>query len=86
MLEGWYGTVTFEDTCSAATGLTNGDLLKGLDYYADGARTNSIMMRGLTGTVREITAFHRISKLERISSISDRGGEQLTMEDIQHID
>ena len=65
--------VSSEDTFFAATGLTNGDLLKGVDYYQNGARTHSLIMRGLTGTVREITAFHRLSKLQRISSISYNG-------------
>lgn len=75
-----------EDTFFAATGLTNGDLLKGLDYSSDGAQTHSLVMRGLTGTVREITAYHRISKLDRISAISYSGGESLTEMEIHNID
>ncbi len=75
-----------DDTFFAATGLTNGDLLEGLDYSSDGAQTHSLVMRGLTGTVREITAYHRISKLERISAISYSGGEALSEADIHKID
>ncbi len=78
--------VSSEDTFFAATGLTNGDLLKGVDYFQNGARTNSLVMRGLTGTVREITAFHRISKLDRISNISYTGGSNLNEEDIRIMD
>jgi fructose-1,6-bisphosphatase II len=78
--------VSSEDTFFALTGLTNGDLLKGLDYYKDGARTYSLVMRGLTGTVREVNASHRINKLQRISSISYRGGQELDEEDLRHID
>lgn len=75
-----------DDTFFAATGLTNGDLLEGLDYSSDGAQTHSLVMRGLTGTVREITAYHRISKLERISAISYSGGEALSEEEVHKID
>ncbi|MCE5206987.1 MAG: class II fructose-bisphosphatase [Chloroflexi bacterium] len=78
--------ISSEDTFFAATGLTNGDLLKGLDYSSDGAQTHSLVMRGLTGTVREITAYHRMSKLNRISSISYSGSEQLSAEEVQKID
>lgn len=61
--------VASEDTFFAATGLTNGDLLRGVDYFAHGATTDSLVMRGLTGTVRRIFATHRLSKLDRISRI-----------------
>lgn len=61
--------ISSEDTFFAATGITNGDLLRGVDYFADGARTDSLVMRGLTGTTRRITATHRLSKLGPISSI-----------------
>ena len=61
--------VASEDTFFAATGITNGDLLRGVDYFPDGARTDSLVMRGLTGTTRRITATHRLSKLGAISSI-----------------
>lgn len=61
--------VASEDTFFAATGITNGDLLRGVDYYPNGATTESIVMRGLTGTVRRITATHRLEKLNIISAI-----------------
>ena len=62
--------VSSDDTFFAATGLTNGDLLPGVDYFRNGARTSSLVMRGLTGTVRQIISTHRLSKLSKISSIS----------------
>jgi fructose-1,6-bisphosphatase II len=43
----------------AATGITSGDLLKGVRYVADGAYTESIVMRSLSGTVRQIHTRHR---------------------------
>jgi fructose-1,6-bisphosphatase II len=57
------------DVFFAATGITNGDLLRGVDYFADGATTDSMVMRGLTGTVRRIQSTHRLDKLNRISPI-----------------
>jgi fructose-1,6-bisphosphatase II len=43
----------------AATGITTGELLKGVEYLSHGARTHSVMMRGRTGTIRYIEAVHR---------------------------
>jgi fructose-1,6-bisphosphatase II len=61
--------IASEDTFFAATGITHGDLLRGVDYFADGAQTDSLVMRGLTGTTRRIIATHRLSKLGPLSSI-----------------
>jgi len=61
--------VSSDDTFFAATGITDGELLKGVDYFADGAITESIIMRGLTGTSRRIIATHRLTKLSKISQI-----------------
>ncbi len=61
--------VSSEDVFFAATGITNGDLLRGVNYFADVATTDSLVMRGLTGTIRRITATHRLSKLNLISSL-----------------
>lgn len=61
--------VSSEDVFFAATGITDGELLKGVRYFGDGARTDSLVVRGQTGTVRQITATHRLDKLERLSSI-----------------
>lgn len=58
-----------EDVFFAATGLTDGELLHGIDYSAEFATTDSLVMRGLTGTVRQIKATHRLSKLDLISII-----------------
>ncbi len=61
--------VSSEDVFFAATGITDGELLKGVRYFGDGARTDSLVVRGLTGTVRQITATHRMDKLHRLSAI-----------------
>jgi fructose-1,6-bisphosphatase II len=61
--------VSSEDVFFAATGITDGELLQGVRYFGDGAKTDSIVVRGLTGTVRQITATHRIDKLNRLGQI-----------------
>jgi len=61
--------VSSDDVFFAATGITSGDLLDGVKYFRDGAQTDSLVMRGLTGTVRRIIATHRLNKLSEISSI-----------------
>jgi len=61
--------VSSEDVFFAATGITDGELLKGVKYFGDGATTDSLVVRGLTGTVRQITATHRWNKLNRLSTI-----------------
>jgi fructose-1,6-bisphosphatase II len=54
----------------AATGITNGDLLQGVRYEGDRIRTQSIVMRSASGTIRYIEAIHKLSKLETISGIN----------------
>ncbi len=61
--------VNADDVFFAATGITNGDLLRGVDFYGDGAQTDSLVMRGKTGTVRHIISDHRLDKLDSISAI-----------------
>ena len=53
----------------AATGVTDGDLLKGVQYTPKGATTQSLVMRSKSGTVRLINASHRLDKLSTFSSI-----------------
>jgi fructose-1,6-bisphosphatase II len=58
------------DNCFfAATGITDGELLKGVHYTANGATTSSLVMRSKSGTVRRIEAHHQLKKLNRYSSI-----------------
>jgi len=61
--------VSSEDVFFAATGITDGELLQGVRYFGDGAHTDSLVVRGLTGTVRQIIATHRIDKLHKLGSI-----------------
>ena len=58
------------DNCFfAATGLTDGQLLRGVRFDSRGARTQSLVMRSRSGTVRFIDARHRVRKLQEFSAI-----------------
>jgi len=53
----------------AATGVTDGELLDGVDYYANGARTHSVVMRSRTGSIRFIDTQHDLLKLKALSAV-----------------
>ncbi|HEY4535406.1 MAG TPA: class II fructose-bisphosphatase [Enteractinococcus sp.] len=57
--------VSTENCYFAATGITDGDLLRGTRYYSNRIETQSIVMRGQTGTVRTIEAEHRPAKWKK---------------------
>jgi len=58
------------DNCFfAATGVTDGELLRGVRYDRHTARTQSLVMRSKSGTVRMIDALHRIDKLSSFASV-----------------
>jgi fructose-1,6-bisphosphatase II len=46
----------------AATGVTNGDFLRGVHFTGDGARTHSVVMRSKSGTIRYIETIHRFAR------------------------
>lgn len=56
-----------DDAFFAATGITDGELLRGVRYYGRGAKTQSLVMRCRSGTVRFVEATHNLEKLQRIS-------------------
>lgn len=58
------------DCFFAATGVTDGELLRGVRYRGDGATTYSIVMRSRSGTIRKIEADHHWKKLMQFSEIS----------------
>jgi fructose-1,6-bisphosphatase II len=67
--------VSSDDVFFSITGITNGALVDGVKYFGYGARTQSLVMRSRTGTVREITATHRWETLMSFSEIQyDRIG------------
>jgi fructose-1,6-bisphosphatase II len=58
-----------DDHFFAATGITQGDFLKGVRYTGNGAITHSLVTRSRSGTWRTIEANHRWSKLMKISEV-----------------
>lgn len=62
--------VASEDTFFVATGISDGPLLDGVNYLEGFAHTYSLVARGQTRTVREITAHHHLESLTKISAIA----------------
>jgi len=56
-----------DDVFVAATGVTDGALLRGVRSTADGVHTESIVMRSRSGTVRRIEAQHSRAKLDQLA-------------------
>ena len=61
--------VTGDDCFFVATGITDGELMRGVRYRAGGATTHSLVMRSRSGTIRSITSEHRLEKLRSYSAI-----------------
>ena len=62
-----------ENVFFAATGITEGEFLRGVRYHSGGARTHSVVMRLASGTVRYIESTHHWDKLMRISGVQYAG-------------
>ena len=50
------------DVMFAATGVTNGTMLRGVRRFAGGAYTHSMVMRSKSGTVRYVEAYHNFHR------------------------
>ncbi|MEU6239887.1 class II fructose-bisphosphatase [Streptomyces sp. NPDC047024] len=61
--------VNGENVFFVATGITDGELLRGVRYRSETATTDSIVMRSKSGTVRRIDSEHRLSKLRAYSAV-----------------
>ncbi|TDQ54804.1 class II fructose-bisphosphatase [Actinorugispora endophytica] len=61
--------VSSEDVFFAATGITDGELINGVRYADGGATTDSLVMRGRSGTIRRVASEHRLSKLATYSGV-----------------
>jgi fructose-1,6-bisphosphatase II len=57
------------DVFFAATGVSSGELLKGVSYARGGARTQSIAMRSKSGTIRWVDSWHNLERLDKVSRI-----------------
>jgi len=61
--------VSSDNVFFAATGVTDGELLKGVRYEGSRIRTASLVMRSKSGTIRYVDAIHSLRKLEMFSDI-----------------
>lgn len=61
--------VRSDNTFFAATGITDGELLRGVHYTSRGATTQSLVTRSKSGTVRFVNATHQLSKLAQYSAV-----------------
>ncbi|HZO69628.1 MAG TPA: class II fructose-bisphosphatase [Kribbellaceae bacterium] len=61
--------VSGDDCFFVATGITDGELLRGVRYRSSIARTHSLVMRSRSGTIRSIESEHQLSKLRAYSAI-----------------
>jgi fructose-1,6-bisphosphatase II len=59
--------VSGDDVFFAATGVTDGELLQGVRYTRGKARTESLVMRSRSGTVRRVSATHDQAKLREVT-------------------
>jgi len=56
------------DNCFfAATGITDGELVKGVHFDRTGITTESLVMRSRSGTVRLVRAHHRLDKVNNFT-------------------
>ena len=60
--------VNSEDVFFAATGVSSGEMLKGVRYSSGGAQTQSLAMRSRSGTIRWIDSWHNFERLDKLSS------------------
>jgi fructose-1,6-bisphosphatase II len=55
-----------DDVFFAATGASTGELLRGVDFLANGATTHSLVMRSRSGTIRWIESTHDFTRLDKL--------------------
>ncbi len=61
--------VAGDDCFFVATGITDGELMRGVRYRAGGCSTHSLVMRSRSGTIREIISQHQLEKLAAYSAV-----------------
>src|SRR5579859_283733 len=61
--------VSGDDIFFCATGITDGELLRGVRYYADSVQTESIVMRSKSGTIRLVDSLHQLNKLRAYAAV-----------------
>jgi fructose-1,6-bisphosphatase II len=61
--------VSGDDCFFVATGITEGELMRGVRYRAGGATTHSLVMRSRSGTIRSIHSEHKLGKLRAYADV-----------------
>jgi fructose-1,6-bisphosphatase II len=61
--------VDSDNTFFAATGVTTGELLDGVEFLGTQIRTHSLVMRSRTGTVRFVNALHRVEWIDAVGAV-----------------
>jgi len=61
--------VTGENVFFCATGITDGELVRGVRYDRGAVATSSIVMRSKSGTIRTVDSLHQLSKLRAYASV-----------------
>jgi len=61
--------VSGDDCFFVATGITDGELMRGVRYGSAGCSTHSLVMRSRSGTIREIISQHRLDKLRAYNTV-----------------
>jgi fructose-1,6-bisphosphatase II len=61
--------VSGDDCFFVATGITDGEIMRGVRYRAGGCTTHSLVMRSRSGTIREILSEHQLHKLRAYSAV-----------------
>jgi len=61
--------VTGDNVFVAITGITDGELVRGVRYRAGGVITSSLVMRSKSGTVRRVESEHQLNKLRKYSAV-----------------
>ena len=61
--------VTGNNVFVAITGITDGELVRGVRYRAGGVITSSLVMRSKSGTVRRVESEHQLNKLRKYSAV-----------------
>ena len=70
--------VSDDDVFFSLTGVTTGELVRGVRYSPHGAFTETLAMRGRSGTVRRIRSHHNFDKLMRYSALAYEQPEDRT--------
>jgi fructose-1,6-bisphosphatase II len=67
--------VASDNVFFVATGVTDGDLLRGVRYFGGGCSTHSLVMRSKSGTIRYVDSQHSLTKLRTYSAVDFDGGQ-----------